>query len=170
MKFLGQKRKKLYTEFISEHIPDNILVYVEPFAGSFSVALYLLEEREENAPGKFIYNDINKYDTIIYADKIHHLDYSEIFEMYDSENTFFYMDPPYYRKEFIYDGCGDYTKQFHIDLRDNIKNLKGQFLLSYNNDKFITNLYKDFTIIKYNGVFKSFNSEILIKKHEKIQL
>jgi len=167
MKFLGQKRRKLYSEFISEHIPDNILVYVEPFAGSFSVAIYLLEEREEDSPEKFIYNDINRYDTIIYADKIHHLDYNEIFEMYDNENTFFYIDPPYYRKEFIYEGCSDYTKQFHIKLRDNIKKLKGQFLLSYNNEKFITELYKDFNIIYYKGENILFRNEILIKKHEK---
>lgn len=165
MVFFGQKRKKLYTEFISEHIPDNIKIYVEPFAGTFSIACYLFEERQNNGtePKKIIYNDINKYDFTIFADKVHHLDYKEIFDLYDSEDTFFYLDPPYYKKEFLYDGCEGYTKQFHIELRDNIKKLKGKFLLSYNNDKFITDLYKDFNIIYYTGKNKLFEKEILIK-------
>lgn len=167
MKFLGEKRKKLYREFISQHIPDNIKTYVEPFGGSFSVASHLIEEREENSPQKFIYNDINKYNIIIYADKIYHLDYKEIFEMYDDKNTFFYLDPPYYQREFIYNGCKNYTKQFHIELRDNIKNLKGNFLLSYNNSIFIKDLYSyNFDIIEYNGDNVLFKNEILIKKYE----
>lgn len=163
MKFFGEKQKKLYTEFISQYIPNNIAVYVEPFAGTFSVACYLLEEREEDSPQKFIYNDINRYDLTIFADKIHHLDYKEILKMYDSENTFFYFDPPYFKKEFLYDGCENYTKQFHIELKEEVEKLKGNFLISYYNDSFITNLYKDFNVIKYNGDNKTFKSEILIK-------
>lgn len=165
MTFLGQKRQKLYSEFISQYIPDNIKIYVEPFGGSFSVAMYLIAERlnYNTSPKTLIYNDINKYDTIIYADKIHHLDYKEIFEKYDSADTFFYLDPPYYKKEFIYNGCEDYTKNFHLELFEYIKKLKGKFLLSYNNDKFIIELYKDFNVIYYTGNNKIFKNEILIK-------
>lgn len=164
MKFLGQKRKKLFKEFISQYIPNNIKLYVEPFAGSFSVANYLIKERIKNGtePKKIIYNDINDYNIIIYADKVHHLDYTKIFELYDSEDTFFYLDPPYYNKEYIYDNCENLTKQFHIELMNNIKKLKGNFLLSYNNEKFITDLYKDFNIIYYTGDTKIFKKEILI--------
>ena len=162
MKFYGQKQYKLYKEFISQHIPNNIEIYVEPFAGSFSVACYLVEERLYNSPKKLIYNDINEYNLTIYADNVHHLDYKEIFNVYDSENTFFYLDPPYYKKEFLYEGCENYTKDFHIDLKDEIKKLKGKFLMSYNKDRFITDLYKDFNIIYYTGDNRLFKNEILI--------
>lgn len=164
MKFLGQKSYKLYKEFISKYIPDNLETYVEPFAGSFAVACYLFEERLEKSPKRFIYNDINDYNLTIYADKVHHLDYKQIFEMYDSENTFFYLDPPYFKKEFLYDGCENYSKDFHIELRDQISKLKGNFLLSYSDNKFIRDLYKDFDIISYTGSNYIFRNELLIKK------
>jgi len=164
MRFLGQKRLDLYEEFISIYIPNNIETYVEPFAGSFAVACYLIEDRIKDGtePKKLIYNDINRYDLTIYADKVHHLDYKKIFEMYDSVDTFFYLDPPYFKKEYLYDGCGDYTKQFHIELRDILKNIKGKFLLSYEDGSFIRELYKDFNIIEYDGNDKYLKGELLI--------
>jgi len=168
MKFLGQKRKKLYQEFISKYIPDNIEVYVEPFAGSFSVAHYLLNERFSEyydiLPKKYIYNDINNYNINILADEIHHLDYKEIFKLYDSEQTFFYLDPPYYKKEFIYDGCENYTKDFHIELKNEIEKLKGNFALSYEDNTFIRELYSNFNINLYPGTNKLFKKELIIVK------
>jgi len=168
MKIYGQKRKDLYKDFISKYIPDDIKIYVEPFAGSFSVACYIIEERLEHSPNKIIYNDINDYRLTIYADKVHHLDYKEIFKMYDSENTFFYLDPPYYKKEFLYKGCEDYLNDFHIELHDEIKKLKGNIALSYEDCKFIRELYKDFNIYKYNSNNKSydrlFERELIITK------
>lgn len=167
MKFYGQKQKKLYEEFISQHIPNNIEIYVEPFAGSFSVACYLIEERLKDidkSPKKLIYNDINNYNLKIYADKVHHLDYKEIFKLYDSEKTFFYLDPPYFKKEFLYSGCENYSRQFHIELYDEIKKLKGKFTLSYEDCTFIRDLYKDFTIYKYDGKNRIFKNELIITK------
>jgi len=171
MKFFGQKRKDLYKELISKHIPDDIEIYVEPFAGSFSVACYLIEERltpVDHSPKKIIYNDINDYKLTIYADKVHHLDYKEIFKMYDNENTFFYLDPPYYKKEFLYEGCKNYMNDFHIELHDEIKKLKGNIALSYEDCKFIRDLYKDFNIYCYDGHNKlfgeTFKKELIITK------
>lgn len=162
MRFFGQKREKLYKELISQHFSDDIEVYVEPFAGTFSVACYLLEERLEHSPKKFIYNDINDYNFTIYADKVHHLDYREIFKMYDSETTVFYLDPPYYKKEFLYDGCEDYTKDFHIELKNEIDKLKGKIILSYQDDIFIRDLYNEYNINKYKGDDRIFKNELVI--------
>ena len=169
MKFYGQKRKKLYKEFISQHIPNNIEIYVEPFAGTFSVACYLIEERLseiDNSPKKFIYNDINNYNLTIYADKVHHLDYKDIFKLYDSESTFFYLDPPYYKKEFLYEGCKNYTTDFHIELKNEIVKLKGKFALSYEDCTFIRELYKDLTIYKYEGTNRIFKNELIITNND----
>ena len=168
MKFFGQKQYYLYTEFISKYIPDNIEIYVEPFAGSFSVACYLLEERfdekYDKSPKEFIYNDINDYKLTVYANKVHHLDYKEIFKLYDSYETFFYLDPPYYKKEFLYDSCENYTKDFHIELRNEIQKLKGDFALSYEDNLFIRDLYKDFNIHLYSGDNRIFKRELIITK------
>jgi site-specific DNA-adenine methylase len=142
MTFFGQKRRKLYDEFISQYIPDNIETYVEPFAGSFAVAYYLFEERIEDGtePKRFIYNDINKYDFTVFADKVHHLDYKEIFKMYDNENTVFYLDPPYYVKGNDLYQCG-FTKEDHSRLSNVVKDLKGEWVLSYDDCEEIRSIY-----------------------------
>lgn len=159
MTFIGQKRKQYYTEFISKFLPKNIKTYVEPFGGSFAVACYIIEEDIENSPERFIYNDINRYDMNIYADKVHHLDYKEIFKMYDSEDTIFYLDPPYYKKEHLYDGCENFN---HEELRDEIKKLKGKVVLSYEDKPYIRKLYKDLNIHLYDGERFNFRYELII--------
>lgn len=158
MRFIGEKRKGLYKEFISLYLPNNIKTYVEPFGGSFAVATYLFEDRI-NESIKYIYNDINDYGLDIKADKIHHLDYREIFKMYDSPDTLFYLDPPYYGKEFLYKGCDNFD---HLALRDSIKELEGKVIMSYNNKRYILNIYEGFEIIKYKGDNFLFRDEILI--------
>lgn len=47
----------------------------------------------------------------------------------------------------MYD-TGDFifNEEQHIKLRDILKNIKGKFVLSYNDDEFIRELYKDFKI------------------------
>ena len=162
MKFLGQKQQKLYDEFISKFIPLNIDTYIEPFGGSFALSTYIHNDIIERSIGRLIYNDINKYSIDIVADEIHHIDYKDIFKMYDSESSLFYLDPPYHKKEFYYDGCENYTKNFHIKLRDNIKKLKGKIILSYNNTPFIRNLYSDFNTELYSGNNFIFRNEIII--------
>jgi len=157
MRFIGQKTKKIYSDFISKYLPKDIIIYVEPFGGSFAISTYL-----ETKPKIMVYNDINTYDININADHIHHLDYKDIFDMYDSENTVFYMDPPYFNKEFFYDGCEKYTKDFHIELKENINNLKGKVIISYESKSFILKLYSDYNIYRYNGTDSILKNEIII--------
>ena len=65
---------------------------------------------------------------------------------YDRVDTLFYLDPPYHTTEKYY---GDkFADCDHIRLCELLKNIKGRFILSYNNDDFIKDLYKDFTIIE----------------------
>lgn len=73
--------------------------------------------------------------------------FEKIITAYDSEDTLFYLDPPYHNTENMYD-TGDFIfdEEQHIKLRDMLKNIKGKFVLSYNDDEFIRELYKDFKI------------------------
>jgi DNA adenine methylase len=72
--------------------------------------------------------------------------YDKLIELYDKETALFYLDPPYHGTEKYYDNA--FTDNDHIKLCDILKNLKGRFVLSYNDDEFIRELYKDFTIIE----------------------
>lgn len=81
------------------------------------------------------------------------LDYQEIINRYDSENTLFYLDPPYRVKS-----AQSYFKFFKDDdfiaLRDRLEKISGRFVLSLNDDPFILNLFEKFTIkridVKYS--------------------
>jgi len=73
-------------------------------------------------------------------------DYKDVIKKYDSVNTFFYLDPPYSMSEDAkyYDG-----QSIKItELYDIVKNIKGKFLISYDDDKATKELFKDFKIMR----------------------
>ena len=61
---------------------------------------------------------------------INNKDYKKIIKEYDSEDTLFYLDPPYFSKEKFY-GFNDFGKKEHKKLAEILKNIKGKFVLSY---------------------------------------
>ena len=74
--------------------------------------------------------------------EIHNLDYKEIIEMYDSESTFFYLDPPYMGRESLYLNH-NFSQETHSELAEVLKNIKGRFLLSYYYFDGIEDIYKN---------------------------
>ena len=163
---IGSKNnRKLYRNLIEQSIPQHIDLYVEPFGGGFG--LYKLI----NKPRFAIYNDINinSYQTISKEyendDSIYclNVDYKDIIKTFDDLDTFFYCDPPYFRK--YYYEYNFTTDEQHIELANILKNIKGKFLLSYQDRPFITDLYKDFKIDKYTGKDMHLKPEITIKNY-----
>lgn len=77
---------------------------------------------------------------------IEHRDFEKLISQYDYEGAFFYCDPPYST------GCGyevTSTENFaHERLQDVLKNIKGKFLLSYDDSLKIRELYKDFEMVE----------------------
>lgn len=70
--------------------------------------------------------------------------YDVLIKHYDKENVLFYLDPPYYKTERYYGNL--FSIEDHRKLRDILANIKGKFILSYNNCSYIKELYKDFYI------------------------
>jgi len=105
---------------------------------------------------------------------IENKDFEDLIKTYDSENTFFYLDPPYYNTEKYYQV--KFTKNDHVRLYETLKNIKGKFLLSYNNCEYITNLYREFkieTLTRQNNLSISKNSnydELLISNYMNNQI
>lgn len=71
-------------------------------------------------------------------------DFSTIIQRYDSKETFFYFDPPYYGTERLYEVS--FKKEEHKKLKELIETIEGKFLLSYNECDYIKELYKEFRI------------------------
>ena len=72
------------------------------------------------------------------------MSFEMLLDKYDKEDTFFYLDPPYYDYESYY--AGGFSKAQHTLLRDKLAKIKWKFLLSYNDTPAIRELYKDFKI------------------------
>jgi len=152
MKIIGSKNNKdMYDNLLSGLIPDDIEVYIEPFGGLFG--LYQIMAKK---PPNAVYNDINpdlynnvlnKYDNTNY----HNVDYKEIIKMYDNENTFFYVDPPYLKNEHYYENHNFVKKENHEELAQILKNIKGRFLLSYQDRELMRELYSGYNFHKYTG-------------------
>lgn len=103
---------------------------------------------------------------------ITNLDFRDCIRKFDNETTFFYLDPPYIVKEKYY--SLEFTEKDHLDLFELLKNTKSKFLLSYSENEFIENLYKDFYIQKIE--YKSYLNkgkekvyhELLIRNYDDI--
>jgi DNA adenine methylase len=79
---------------------------------------------------------------------IENLSYEKVIEKYDSDNTLFYIDPPYYNREHFY-GFHPFTVNDHEKLSKILLNVKSKFVLSYYRTKEIEDLY-DENIFNYN--------------------
>ena len=71
---------------------------------------------------------------------IENQDFEVLIKHYDRENSFFYCDPPYFESEYMYD-C-DFVWNDHVRLYQTLHDIKGKFLVSYNDCKEIRELYK----------------------------
>ena len=60
---------------------------------------------------------------------VENLNCLDVINKYDSPNTFFYVDPPYYEKEHYYTQA--FGKHEHLLLAECLRNIQGKFALSY---------------------------------------
>ena len=155
MALIGNKNNRdLYNNLLGDLIPDNIQLYVEPFGGEFG--LYQIMQIK---PKISIYNDINPFLYDLAKEKFKsnlsvkcfNKDYKDILNEYDSKNTFFYCDPPYFLRENLYNNHTFLTKDHHIELSIILKNLKGKFLLSYQDRPLMRKLYDGYNFYTYRG-------------------
>ena len=95
---------------------------------------------------------------------IENKDFENLIKVYDRPKALFYCDPPYYKTENYYDA--KFTTTDHERLKDCLSTIKGRFILSYNDDEFIRNLYSGYEIIpveRQNNLYKGTYKELIIK-------
>ena len=137
-----QQNKELYRQF-----QQDIFGAIKPEMNLETAAKYLYLEVQSFSGNTLGLN------SSVYFDKIHtinpllkklsndkitsrlkkltveNLDCIEVINKYDSPNTFFYVDPPYYEKEHYYTQA--FGKEQHQQLAECLNNIKGEFALSY---------------------------------------
>ena len=75
-------------------------------------------------------------------------DFADLIKVYDRERALFYLDPPYVGTEKYYNV--PFSKEDHYRLKEVLKKIKGKFILSYNDDDFIRELYSEYRIKEIN--------------------
>lgn len=83
--------------------------------------------------------------------------FEDIFRIYDSDSTFFYLDSPY-RNSKQY-SIGKFTDKNYEELADCCKNTKGKWLYTINDDTYIRELFKDFNIIDHKVYYSVCKTE-----------
>lgn len=115
-----------------------LYLQTQVFAGTPLSATNVPYFTEQKAGGKYP----SKYDTLKkklakpeIKDRVKEITYAEnldcidVIKKYDSEDTFFYVDPPYYNMEFYY--SKDFPREKHEELAKVLSEIKGKFALSY---------------------------------------
>lgn len=77
---------------------------------------------------------------------IENQDFAKIIKTYDRKTTLFYLDPPYYEAEKYYPDR--FCPEDHIRLKQHLQEIKGMFVLSYNDCEPIRTLYEGYKIIE----------------------
>jgi len=98
--------------------------------------------------------------------------FENIFKIYDSPETFYYLDSPYRNtKQYA---VGKFTDEQYSELADCCKRSEGKWLYTINDDEYIRELFKDFNIMDhkvYYSVCKTQNGrqdfkELIITNYE----
>lgn len=88
---------------------------------------------------------------------IEHLDACECIERYDAPHTFFYIDPPYWNADFY---AVSFAKEDFERLRDTLREVKGQFILSLNDTPEVREIFKEFTIESVETKYSLGNTKV----------
>lgn len=101
------------------------------------------------------------YLSILKNTKILNKDFSLIFNEFDNEDYFYFLDPPYHNTFSEYNSVG-FDKKAHIILSELFKKSKSKCLMVIGETDFIIDLYKDYIVDKYSKKYSitNFKKEI----------
>jgi len=94
---------------------------------------------------------------------VENMDFEDVIKKYDSESTYIYLDPPYWKTENYYSNH-DFDREDHERLANVLKNISGKFSLSYYDFPLLSEWFpKD----QYRWEMKQFAKAAAAKKGEK---
>ena len=90
------------------------------------------------------YNEIKSW-------TIERLDFRDLIKRYDSDNSFFYLDPPYHNIKGLYEY--ELIDNDYIEMKALLDRIKGKYLLNINEDDFVLKVFGKPQIRKENTNF-----------------
>lgn len=164
---INDKDKDIYTihkglrdmnDFINKNIDRNLSKTEFERIKDKTDPVSLLERYRNSFLGKGKYyakqnikTDFSKYKDRLRNVKIYNRDYSNIIKKFDSKDTLFYLDPPYENiKE------NDYKHYVQPeDILKTVNDIKGKFILSYNDSPNIRKLFSKYNQYKVKTKYVS---------------
>lgn len=105
-----------------------------------------------------IEDDIKKAHERLLKVTIENKSFEQIFKIYDSEDTFFYIDSPYRNtKQYA---TGKFTDEMFEQLAECCENAKGKWLYTINDDEFIRKLFSEFNIIDHKVYYSVCKTDV----------
>jgi len=96
------------------------------------------------------------------------LDFEEVIKKYDTEDTLFFLDPPYFGTEFYYSADDlSFRYEDHIRLLDLTKNIQGKFILTTYENELYSRELKDFNLVTFDVAKHSCGLTKLSKNSER---
>lgn len=101
--------------------------------------------------GKYKKLHIDDYKERLSKTHIYNLDYRDVIKKYDAEDALIYLDPPYSQLK------NNWAYKYHTDVKevyDTVKDIKGKFILSYDNHPSVREKFKDYYIKNINTKYQ----------------
>ena len=154
---------------IVKFFPKEIEIYVEPFAGLGRTAKLVNSK-------KMILNDKSQYALRYLKEnfpnaEITELDFIDCIKQYDSENTFFLIDPPYRKpiyEENALPFCDRDPYQYYYELMQLLPKIKGDWILCSDHEE--RSLKGMLSKSKYNNIKVSSDSGVIFGKKASVLL
>lgn len=91
-----------------------------------------------------IYRDFTVYSKRLKRASIENMSYEKLIKEYDDKDALFYLDPPYVGTESYYKTPKGFSMNDHQNLAAILRNIKGKFILSYNDCEIVREFYAGF--------------------------
>jgi DNA adenine methylase len=104
---------------------------------------------------QFNYEDIKnkEYEKLLQQTEIFNKSFEYVFENYNNENNFMFLDPPYDSNFTDYGYCS-FGKEEHIKLAEYFKKTKIKCLMVIGKTPFVEALYKDYIVEEYDKQYR----------------
>ena len=104
------------------------------------------KEFKGNSTFEMLKYKLSHYSKYFERIKVSNIDYKEVLNQHDAEDTFFYLDPPYVGFEDYYINH-TFKRESHNELSKELKKLKGKWLLSYYKFDKLEEWYSNYKVV-----------------------